>query len=346
MTTDWQNAITMRSMVLRTLLPAFFVVCLTVHAYSEASYRMMTGLRAGAFYPVGVALQTLLELKQSGEDDILLDVLPSTGARNNIESLLSGKADIVFADAGTIADALMQRGPFKDLQGGKRLRVLMPLWPDVGHFVIRSRDMATSTMSDFRELFGATVSLGAHSAGSYRAAAETFIRNGIYYDRLFNVPDLDDAQTVSAFLADRVNAFVMFRNEGNLPVELALKHPSIQAQLVSISDVQLEKMLTQELPVWQRHVIDAETYLNQPNRIETVSQMNYLVVRDDFDVLDAFKIARMFFENISFLEALHPSVRKIEPARFRETVIFPMHPGSERYFVETRQCSLPFCLFN
>lgn len=335
--------------VLKVVLATTIILSLSLlpaKGANDKSLKLLTGHYTSSYYPVGVALSTLFQLKQTPEKTVLLEAGVSGGTRQNIEALISGKADIAFVDGATLVAALNNRPPFNDVNIQSTIKILLPVWQDIAHFVVRERDALSDDLDDFRNLHGKAVSFGPKGSHSEQAASHFFTTRGIYHDQLFQMVDYDHASMASAFAAQRLDGFAAFTNLGDARIEEVLVDPENEAVLLSVSDDLLRRLNTENIPVWTRHVVPARTYSNQSRDVRTVAQPNFLVVRADFAEDDAYYMAKTIAENLSFLKTLHGAPRTIDFSTLLENTVLPLHVGAERYFVETLACDALFCLFD
>lgn len=331
---------------------SLFALCLLCLAIAtpartnERTYQLSTGISSGNFYPVSIAIKTLLTLKRSDDHHVILDVHQSKGAQANLIALLEGKADIAFVDAATILAAVTKKPPFEKYTNIGELQALASLWPDVAHFIIRQPEVNTGNVSDFRNLIGESVSLGPKTSASAYAAHNLFSKIGIYYDKMFRLPDYGIYQSTDAFINEAISGAALFTHNADKNIERILANTNSDAMLLHIDDQHFKKLIQTEIPVWERHIIEANTYTNQPNPIRSISQANFLVVRQSFDRDDAYFITKTLFENLTFVSALHDAAKNISRTKSSDELILPLHPGSKKYFIESEECKGIFCLFN
>jgi len=331
------------------LLVAFCIAFLFANAptrASETTYRLTTGLSTGDFYPVGIALKTLLALKRTDDRTIVLDIQQSKGARANLIALLEGRADIAFVDANTILAALTKTPPFDKYKNVAELQSLAPLWSDIAHVIIRRAEVRSGQVEDFRNLIGQSVSFGSKTSAANYAARNLFSQMELDYSKMFRVPNHDLYQSTEAFLNDDLQGLALFSYATNKQIKTIMETARRDAILLNISDGQLKKLNQTQVPIWHRYIIAANTYPNQPNPIASIAQFNFLVVRQDFDKDDAHHIVKTLFENITFVRALHDAAKQIDRASLNDQLILQLHPGARRYFRESEQCRGIFCLFN
>ena len=329
------------------LIACMFSLSITTPARSsERTYQLSTGISSGDFYPIGIALKTLLTLKRSKKQNIILDVHQSKGAQANLIALLEGDADIAFVDASTILAAFTKKPPFDKYTNIGELQALASLWRDIAHFIIERPQTSSGNVGDFRNLIGENISIGHKTTASAFAARDLFNNIGIYYDKMFHMSDYGIYQTTEAFIDGTLSGIGLFTHQANKNIARILAEPNNNATLLHISNKHLKAINEKEIPIWQRHVIEANTYENQPEPINSISQANFLVVRQNFNNKDAYTITKTLFENLTFVQALHDAAKPLRHSSSTEEMILPLHSGAKRYFIEAEKCRGIFCLFN
>lgn len=315
-------------------------------ARADVTYNLYTGSSSSNYQPIGVALATLIKLKRAESNNVLLNVNGSLGPTDNMHALLTGKADVAFVDASTLLAAITKKPPFDQYGNARQLRSLATLWETNAHLVMRGNFVRKNGLEDYRSLTGQAVSFGQAGSLSHNATSLLFQKNGLIYNKLFSTPKLDPRETIDAFANDVINGFALFSHAGDLTIKDAFLSKNNEALLLNISDEQLSKLNDDEIPIWNRTTIAANTYPNQTSPVQTIGLKNFLVTLDSFPREDALHITRTLYENLTFLKALHPAAEKIEPEISRANLISPLHPGSEKYFLGKKPCTGLFCLFN
>ncbi len=77
---------------------------------SAETLRLMTGPQGGSWYPLGGAIQSIVQKAMPG---ISIQVLPGGGIAN-VKAVEQGKADIGFANSVSTVDAIEGREPFEE----------------------------------------------------------------------------------------------------------------------------------------------------------------------------------------------------------------------------------------
>ena len=337
-----------RHFTLLFLLVTLFFGFLSVQnsARADVTYNFYTGSSTSNYHPVGVALATLIKLKRSESNKVLLNVQGSRGPTDNMHALLTGKADVAFVDASTLLAVITKKPPFDQYENTRQLRSLATLWETNAHLVIRGNFVRKDNLEDFRSLTSQAISFGQVGSLSHDAAKLLFRKNGLIHDKLFSLPDLDPRETIDAFANDVINGLALFSYSGDLTIKDAFFDKDNEAVLMNISDEHLSKLNDGEITIWNRVTIEANTYPNQANPVQTVGQKNFLVTLSSFPREDALHITRTLYENLTFLKALHPAAEKIEPEISRTKLIAPLHAGADKYLLGKKPCTGLFCLFN
>jgi TRAP transporter TAXI family solute receptor len=104
----------------------------------------------------------------------------------------------------------------------------------------------------------------------------------------------------------------------------------------TILEVTDEEMATADgdKGLWTRYVIDAGTYPNQDEAIRTIAQPNFLAVRDDVPDEHVYLFTKTVYENLPFLQAIHPATNAMSLEAALAGLPFPLHPGAARYYEE------------
>jgi TRAP transporter TAXI family solute receptor len=103
--------------------------------------------------------------------------------------------------------------------------------------------------------------------------------------------------------------------------------------VLEVNEDQLAR-INQEYPVWSPYEIDAETYPGQDEVIHTIAQPNILVVNADVPDEDVYQITKAMYENLPFLNNIHPATKAMALEKALDGLPVPLHPGAARFFEE------------
>jgi TRAP transporter TAXI family solute receptor len=86
--------------------------------------------------------------------------------------------------------------------------------------------------------------------------------------------------------------------------------------------------------LWTRYVIPAGTYPNQDADWNTIAQPNFLATNADIPEENVYLITKTIYENLPFLQAIHPATQAMALERAIAGLPAPLHPGAARYYSE------------
>ena len=72
----------------------------------------------------------------------------------------------------------------------------------------------------------------------------------------------------------------------------------------------------------------------QEKAINTIAQPNFLAVRADVPEEDVYQITKTIYENLPFLQAIHPATNAMSLDVAISGLPVPLHPGAARYYRE------------
>ena len=294
------------------------------------SYILATATPGGTFYPVGVALATLVKLKS--ERGISLSAISSAGSGENIKLLMDNEAQfaILIGLFGEWASKGKER--YAALGPQDNLRAVTALWKNVDHFILRSDLAATGTVEDLAGLGDRRFSIGRRNSGTEASGREILRALGLDPEALGLVhlgygPSADALQN---------GTIVGINAPGGVPiasVTRVLATLGTKVRLLEFTDEQLARVKTRS-DLWSRYVIPANTYPGQSEPVETIALPNFLAVRGDVDEEVVYVITKMIFENLPFLNGIHKATRAITLDKATADLPVPLHPGAARYFRE------------
>ncbi|MFQ3789481.1 TAXI family TRAP transporter solute-binding subunit [Halomonas sp. A29] len=293
-------------------------------------YIMGTATTGGTFYPVGVALSTLVRVKLEPTHDLTVSAISSAGSAENLRLMEDGQAQFGILQALYGAWAWNGSGPVPHAYDN--IRSVSMLWQNVEHFVMRSDRVDTGTIDDLAHLYGRGFSIGARNSGTEGSGRQ--ILAGL---------DIDPEQMNLAYLGYGPSADSM--QNGNIDgmnvpagvpasaVTSAFANMGSDISLLSVSQEQLER-INREYPVWTPFEIPAGTYPGQAEAVHTIAQPNILVVNADVPEEHVYQITKAMFENLPFLHNIHPATRDMALEKALDGLPMPLHPGAARYFQE------------
>ena len=194
-----------RRKLLHSALGAALALCLAAPAQAteDRSYLLATASTGGTFYPVGVAIATLVKVKLQPKEKIGLSAINSAGSAENVKLLSSDEAQFAILQGLYGHYAWNGVGPVTEPQAG--LRSISMLWQNVEQFLVKTEHNHTGTIADLGGLKGKAVAMGKKNSGTI--GSNRFLLNnlGIDLDQDFGYQDVTDPNTISGTLWDDVN---------------------------------------------------------------------------------------------------------------------------------------------
>ena len=148
----------------KAAIAAGFVLAAPAAQAEEASYILATASTGGTYYPVGVALSTLVKVKLEPSEKIGMSAISSAGSGENIRLLREGEAQFAILQGLYGYYAATGTGPLAESGPQDNLRSVTMLWQNVEQFVVSSDVATTGTMADMVALKGEAMALGAQSS--------------------------------------------------------------------------------------------------------------------------------------------------------------------------------------
>ncbi len=301
-------------------------------AQDARSYVLATATTGGTYYPVGVALATLVKVKLQASDKIDMSAISSAGSTENIKLLREKQAQFAIL-VGLVAQfAGTGEGPFKEAGAQKNLRGVTVLWNNYEQFLVDKSAIKTGRIGDLANLYGKKFSIGARGSGLETVSRWMFANLGLDMEKFDVVyqgygPSSEGLQ----------NGTIQGSNfEAGLPTGSVTQALAKVGDRVGFLEFTAEdiKKANGNTELLQPAIIPANTYPNQPKAINTTAQPNFLAVNADIPEADVYTITKTIFENLPFLNNIHAATKEINLQTAIKGFPFPLHPGAVRYYKE------------
>lgn len=283
-----------------------------------------TGGTGGVYYPYGGGLAKVLNEHVEG---IRASAEVTSASVDNLKLIRDGKADIAFALADTVADAVGGRGAFQD--SPVPAASVAVLYSNYTHLVT----LASSDIRSVDGLRGRTISTGSPGSGTEVIAFRMLRAAGVDPDADVARQGLGASESAGALKDGKIDAFFW---SGGLPTAAVqdLAHSSgITIRLIPSGDL-VPALQREHGPLYFPLEVPAGAYPGVTSPVSVVGVANVLVVNRAMPEPLAYDITRVLFERQSELAAIHPEARKLSLDTATEGAPAAFHPGSLRYFRE------------
>jgi len=297
----------------------------------ERDYILNTASTGGTYHPVGTAISTLSKIKLLPKEKFSLTAVNSAGSGANVQAMGAGTADFAILQGLYGSYAVTGTGPVTAPQ--ENVRSVTMLWQNVEHFVIANANVSSGTMSDMVAAKGTGMGMGAKNSGTIGSNKVLLAGLGIDIETDYELmyggygPTADamaNGQIVGAGIAAGVPAGaitkLMASNEGQFTV-------------LDVTPEELAKM-DGGRDLWTPYTIKSGTYPGQTADISTIAQPNFLAVNASVAEDDVYKLTKAMYENLNFLQAIHPATNAMSIESAIAGLPAPLHPGAARYYKE------------
>lgn len=305
----------------------------TLQAGEERSYLMATASTGGTYYPVGVALSTLVKVKLQPTQKIGLSAISSAGSGENIKLLRENEVQFAILQGLYGAYAWKGTGPIENEGPQKNLRSVTMLWQNVEHFTVNKKFAKTGTASDLLGMKGQTLSLGKKNSGTLGSNMVLLTNLGADVEKDYKLIYVGYGPSADAMQNGQAAGMSTPAGSPVSAVTKAMANMGTGITVLDFTDAQM-KQADGGMELWTRFVIPAGTYPSQEKDINTIAQPNFLAVRADVDEDAVYQITRTTYENLPFLNAIHAATKAMAIEKAISGLPLPLHPGAAKYYKE------------
>ncbi|MCZ4261215.1 TAXI family TRAP transporter solute-binding subunit [Limimaricola sp. G21655-S1] len=309
------------STILKGAAAATALVATPLAANAQEFINILTGGTSGVYYPLGVGLSNIYGENIEGART---QVQSTKASVENMNLLQDGRGELAFALGDTVAMAWEGNADAGFTAPLDQIRGIAAIYPNYIQVVAS----AESGITEFADLAGKGLSVGAPASGTELNARAIFVAMGMSYDDLGKTEYLPFAESVELIKNRQLDATLQSAGLGVASIrDLA---SSIDINVVAIPTETAESLGAPYIAA----TIPAGTYDGQEEDVSTVAVSNYLVthagVSDDL----AYQMTKLLYENLDTLEANHMAAADIKIENALEGMPIPLHPGAERYYRE------------
>ncbi len=285
-----------------------------------------TGGTGGVYYPFGGGIAKVLS---DHLENIEATAEVTAGTVDNLKFLSEGSADIAFALADSLSDAVAGEGVFAEF-GAVPARSLAVLYTNYTHIVT----LEGTGIERIADLQGRLVSTGAPGSGTEIIAFRVLEAAGLDPDTDVSRQSLGASQSVGALKDGKIDAFFW---SGGLPTGAILDlatTPGMTLRLVPSDDVLPILQARYGDTVYREIVVPRSAYPDLEADVRVVGVSNILAVHESMPDDLAYDITRILFERQAELAAIHAEAEHLvlDTAVVGSPTAF--HAGAIRYYQE------------
>lgn len=278
--------------------------------------------QGGVWYVLGGALSDQL-------DGIFPDSSPAIvegGSTANILGLGDGTFDIAYTNTEAISEAYEGTGEFDEVIDN--FSTIATLYPNPVQIVVR----ADSDIHSVEDLEGATVSPGIRGYSGELAFLRILDILGMSYDDLDGIEYTGTEDAANLLRDDHIDAWI-----GTLAAPAATWQEldtTVGIRLVPLEEG-VSNQLNEDNPGYVPYTIEAGTYPNQEEDVETVAPFTAMLVNNDTMPEDAvYELTKLVVENNETWATVTSTMADFDAEYSVENHVGEMHPGAERYYQE------------
>jgi len=305
----------------------------TVEAAEDRNYLLATASTGGTYYPVGVALSTLVKVKLQPKQKIGMSAINSAGSGENIKLLRDNEVQFAILQGLFGSYAWTGTGPIASAGPQKDLRTVTMLWQNVEHFAVLSKFAKTGTVSDMVAMKGEAMAMGKKNSGTIGSNAVLLGNLGVDIHKDYSLTYGGYGPSADALQNGQISGFGIPAGAPASAVTKAMANLGDKMTVLDFTDEQL-KQADGGKDLWTRYVIPAGTYPGQKKDINTIAQPNILACRADVDEDAVYQITKAIYENLPFLNAIHGATKVMAVEKAISGLPMPLHPGAAKYYKE------------
>jgi TRAP transporter TAXI family solute receptor len=306
---------------------------ITTAQAAERNYLLATASTGGTYYPVGVALSTLVKVKLQPKQKIGMSAINSAGSGENIKLLRENEVQFAILQGLYGAYAWNGTGPIESEGPQKNLRSVSMLWQNVEHYAVLKKFAKTGTISDMVAMKGESMSMGKKNSGTLGSNKVILGNLGVDIEKDYGLIYVGYGPSADALQNGQISGFGIPAGAPASAVTKAMANLGDDMVVLDLTDEQA-KQADGGLGLWTRYVIPADTYPGQKKDINTIAQPNILGVRADVDEDAVYQITKTVYENLPFLNAIHGATKAMAIEKAIVGLPMPLHPGAAKYYKE------------
>ncbi|MCP4404779.1 MAG: TAXI family TRAP transporter solute-binding subunit, partial [bacterium] len=314
-------------------LSVIFAFCqLEAGAAEGHNLIVATATTGGTYYPVGVAIGTLISIKLAKEHKITATAINSAGSGENVQMLKTKEAHLGILQALFGAQAYTGKGLYEG-NPVKDFRSVTMLWENVEHFALLKKNVKAGDLMDLKGL-DQKFSIGKRGSGTEGSGRTLLGTLGIDVEKDLTMEFLAYSPSAMAMIDGRIVGANMPAGPPVAAVtQLYAQLGEKKVTVLDFTDEQLET-IQKAYPIWVRYVVPAGTYPGQSQEINTIAQPNFLACQPDLPEDVVYLITKTIYENLPFLHNIHKATKAMKLERAIGGLPVPLHPGAAKYYKE------------
>jgi TRAP transporter TAXI family solute receptor len=207
------------------------------------------------------------------------------------------------------------------------------LWQNVEHFIVTNDAATTGTMSDLAGLKGEGMAMGRQNSGTIGSNATILAGFGVNIEEDYELVFGGYGPSAEALQNGQVKGVGI---PAGIPVGAISQLMASAGDNVTLLNFTEEQMAQADggRGLWTPFTIPAGTYPGQEADVQTIAQPNFLATSADLPDEHVYQLTKAIYENLPFLQAIHPATKAMALENAIAGLPLPLHPGAARYYQE------------
>jgi len=213
------------------------------------------------------------------------------------------------------------------------MRSVSMLWQNVEQFIIANDLVKNGTVSDLMAAKGKPVAMGKQNSGTLGSNKVLLEGLGVDFASDFEFIHAGYGPSADALANGQAVAAGIPSGPPTSAITKLMSANSGKFTLLSVSEEEAAVM-DGGRNLWTPYTIAAGTYPGVDQDVSTIAQPNFLAVNADVDEEHVYMLTKTIYENLAFLQAIHPATKAMNTDAAMAGLPVPLHPGAAKYYKE------------
>ncbi len=300
-------------------------------AHADDNYILNTASTGGTYHPVGTAIATLSKIKLLPKQKFSLTAVNSAGSGANVQALAANTAQFAILQGLYGSYAATGTGPITEPQ--QNMRSITMLWQNVEQFIVANEFVKDGTVSDLMGVSGEIMAMGKENSGTLGSNGVLLSGLGLDIASDFELLHAGYGPSADAMANGQAAGAGMPSGPPTGAVTKLLASNGDKFTILNVTEDEASKM-DGGRGLWVPYTIAAGTYPGQDSDVQTIAQPNFLAVNADVDENHVYLLTKSIYENLPFLQAIHPATKAMDVSKAMGGLPVALHPGAARYYKE------------
>ncbi len=317
------------SIITIIMISMLLVTMVILPAGAKEFVGISTASTGGTFYPVGVAIATILDESLADETGYKFSAHTSGGTMANLEMMRNKEIKMAIVGGVPTCQAYMGVGKYEG-KPIKNVRFLTALYPEVVQFVYRA-DSGIETLKDFA---GRKVAVGTPGGGGSFYTPTIFKTVAdITFDN-FKPQYLGYGDSAQAMQDNLIDAAYLGASYPTSAVSQLYASP-LDVKMIEFTDEEVQK-LKDVAPYYARIIVPKGSYPGQEEDLKLVGFKSAVIVEEDVDAELVYEMLKVIY--LEKLDELKKRQNALEVLSVEEAINglsgAPLHAGAVKFYRE------------